>query len=198
MQSMWPARSPPPQGLLRGVVAFVALWCLAGCRSGVHGAGGPDGQYDSAADGCSVVLFTSAQPCGGTVNGSGTAPNGMFTAASIQVNLGSTDNRYRLKLLITDASGQSTLALEFPPSLQDGGSEIFFGAHQATASFYWGTCNVIPTTATVTLTSGDDPDTAFAAMSGMVSGTYSLTSNGFSLSGSFQTSYCRFDSPLNG
>ena len=122
----------------------------------------------------------------------------MFTAASIQANLGSSDNRYRLRLLITDASGQSTLTLEFPPSQLDGGAAVYFGAHQATASFYTGTCDVTPTTATVTLTSGDDPDTAFAAMSGMVSGMYSLTSDGFSLSGSFHTPYCRFVSPSNG
>jgi hypothetical protein len=51
------------------------------------------------------------------------------------------------------------------------------------------------TAAEVQITSADDPNTAISAQTGAVGGTFSLITGGFSLSGSFQTPYCRFVSP---
>jgi hypothetical protein len=122
-------------------------------------------------------------------------PSGTFSGASIEADLGSTGSPYRLTLIITDTDAQATLILRFRP-LQDGGSEVFIGTHQANATLESApSCNMVQATGEVQITSADDPSTAFGAQSGAVAGTFSLTGGGFSLSGSFQTPYCRFVSP---
>jgi len=146
-------------------------------------------------DACGPFLFKTAQPCGGTVVGSGSAPTGAFAAKSIQADLGSSDSPYRLTLVITDSAGEATVVLKLRP-MQDGGTEVFFGDHEVEASFYSApTCATILTTARVQVTSGDDPEAAFAAQKGALTGGFSLTAGGFSVSGTFQTPYCRFVSP---
>lgn len=174
--------------------ALVVLVCATSCKSGVHGAGGPDGQF-MGADACATT-FTVAQPCGGTVQGSGDTPSGKFTAGSIQARLGDSSLAYRLTLVITDVSGQATMSIQFR-SDQDAGAVIFRGPHQASGRFSSAqTCTATAIAATVEITSGDAPDTAVAAQSGTVGGTFSVTDGGFSVSGSFQTPYCGFDTPF--
>jgi hypothetical protein len=165
-----------------------------GCKSTTQGMGGPDGNQDTS-DACSPLSFRPAQPCGGSVTGSGAVPTGTFSAAEIEAQLGSQGSPYRLTLFVNDASVAATIVLQMP-LLQDGGTEIFFGDHDATAWFYsLPTCTMISTTGSITITSGDDPDTAFGRASGTVAGTFSLSAAGFSVTGSFQTPYCRFVSP---
>jgi hypothetical protein len=156
--------------------------------------GGPDGKQDTN-DACSPLLFKSAQPCGGSVQGSGTVPTGTFSAAAIEADLGSQGSPYRLTLFINDAGVEATIVLQMP-LLQDGGSEVFFGGHEVTAWFYSApTCTMVSTTGSIQITSGDDPDAAFGTASGAIAGTFSLSNAGFSVTGSFETPYCRFVSP---
>src|SRR2546430_1520321 len=140
---------------------LVALVCSPACRSGIHAAGGPDGQFVGA-DACASNI-TIARACGGTVEGSGGTPSGTFSARSIQAKLGDSSLSYRLTLLITDASGQATISLQFR-SDQDAGAVIFRGPHQASGWFYSASaCSATPIAGTVEITSGDAPDSAFAA-----------------------------------
>lgn len=177
-----------------GLGAVIALVASAGCKSGTQGMGGPDGKQDTS-DSCSPLSFRPAQPCGGSVQGSGAVPTGTFSATEIEAHLGSQGSPQRLTLFINDATVDATIVLQMP-LLQDGGSEIFFGDHEATARFYsLPTCTMISTTGRIGITSGDDPDTAFGMASGTVAGTFSLSADGFSVTGSFQTPYCRFVSP---
>ena len=138
--------------------------------------------------------FLPLRTCGGTVQGVGTSPGGEFSAASVYVavHCGS------IFVDIYDARGLSRVELEIwapqTGALGPTPVAIFFVGPPKGAPF--------STTGTVEITAltdprppedaGVSPANGDAMPWGMLEGSFVLTSDGLSITGSFASPYCQF------
>jgi len=175
-----------------------ALSCVvAGSLGGVGCKSTPDTGKDHV-DGSACVLQGSFHgACGGTVSATGATPWGAFAASDIHVALSSTCGaagveRYLGYLEIAYGGAGDFVRLTLPPP-GDGGAAGLLGSHAVSVTIVApSVCVTTTTSGVVDVTAGDDPATAFAAQSGTVTGTFQLGNDGFSVSGSFASPYCRF------
>ena len=161
------------------------------------GGGGPGASSGSGAGGAGdasappVTVF-SRPPCGGTVDATGTTPDGPFVAASIWA-------RYDfctggdLYAVLRDASDRPLQLVSRLPPPPDGGTEIVPQTVAVAATLVPADGSAATTTTgKLTIVSANVPWTADGAAGGLTA-TFDLTNDGFSLAGSFSSPYCWVD-----
>jgi hypothetical protein len=177
------------------ILTSAACLALVGCSSSSNGLRSDAGGCPQAtvADG-SQPLFL--QSCGGTATATGTSPLGAFAAAAIGVSY----HCGTIYLELPDETGYARLTLSFPYA---GGIP---GERTATVTFQGPPRGdvLVQTTGSITITAisapfpgfdaGVPPSDAGAALSGMIEGTFSVGSSCLSISGSFASHYCSYDS----
>jgi hypothetical protein len=183
--------------LLLGVVA---VW--AACGHGgwpATGDGGAD-QRDTLVEGVGEPQVdrmdartdppTEPQGCGGTVSASGGSPLGTFTGSSVEVSVVFVCRR--LNVVIVDGTTGRRLAFALLPASDGGGG--FFGGSQTVTAVLTDPSGVSRTSsATVDVTMADDPFTGHSVdvqPAGQIDAMFSLSQDGFSITGSFATPYC--------
>jgi hypothetical protein len=129
--------------------------------------------------------------CGGTVSSTGTTPLGAFGATDVSLEVGFICRS--VSVLLTDKAAGTYVVFSLVPS-SDGGAFSFLGQHRrdATASRIQGG-PVFPTKAMVDVTVSDDPFTGSAPdahPTGRLEATFTLSQDGFALTGSFSSPYC--------
>ncbi|HEY7370742.1 MAG TPA: hypothetical protein VIF57_01095 [Polyangia bacterium] len=158
--------------------------------SGASSGSGAGGAGDAAA---STVSTPDRPPCGGTVETTGTTPAGPFTASTVWAEYYPCG--IDITLWIHDGSAFA-LQLVARVQLADGGANLETEAVAAKAKLFalapstgdW------TTSGTLTITSANNPynyDYDAGTRPG-IAGTFALSDDGFSLSGSFSTPYCAF------
>lgn len=129
--------------------------------------------------------------CGGAVGSAGTTPLGSFGATDVSLEVVFICRA--VTVVITDKSSGTYLVFSLVPS-SDGGSFSFLGQQRrdATVSSIQGG-PVFPTKVMVDVTVSDDPFTgsvADAHPTGRLEATFTLSQDGFALTGSFSSPYC--------
>jgi hypothetical protein len=148
---------------------------------------------DVAADSSTRHPFLPLQTCGGSIQASGTSPAGEFVAGSVHVAVSL--HCGGVKVVLYDLGGSSRIELDNPLAT-DGGVGSLLGK-RTVDTFFTGPPTFVAqlTSAVIEVTGADDPLTGADAGIpwGMIHGTFALTNDGFSLSGSFESPYCVFD-----
>ena len=160
--------------------------------SGAASGSGSTGAGDDAA--APIVTAPERPPCGGTVEATGTTPAGTFTASTIWAQYYPCG--IDVSFSIRDAGGLS-LQLRSRVRLADGGADLAMETDTANATLTAPapSPSTWMTSGTVTIASGNNPgryDYDAGTRPG-ITGTFALTDDGFSLSGSFSTPYCWLD-----
>jgi hypothetical protein len=159
-------------------VVFVTA-VAAGCSSG-----GSKNQ----SDGPTVTL--SPAPCGGTVTATGTTPAGAFEGTLMSTMYDGCSNG--VGVWIGDTTNGLLFTFSAPYQTTDGGAPIVPG--DATAR---GELDRVQPPTVLARTSGTVSVTAAdflpgdAALGGQVSGSFQFSQDGFALSGTFSSPYCR-------
>jgi hypothetical protein len=140
-----------------------------------------------------------APSCGGTSQVTGDTPGGLFSSDTAYAFVDEATCYRPGSIGVQISNAAYTLTLAFSIDLQTGASsDSLLGPNTVTASVSMPTLpqhGYATTQGTVILVVAADPLAAIAnpdgAVTGMVSGTVSFMQDGFSLSGSFQSPYCR-------
>ena len=173
--------------------------CLAAVTLLAAGCGGKSHPSDAAAD-------RPGANCGGTIDVSGTSPEGPFTATSVyaQVSINSSSCRQGLVFIVGDAVTSSAFTFTLRIDTVDGGAPVPLGKTSATVAFS-GRSNTdaglfqATTTAIVDVTAADSPpfgrcEQAFgdpiALGTGNVAMTVTMTQDGFAMTGTLSTPFC--------
>ena len=174
---------------------------LFSCRSSPPAA--QDGSRDQAAEQIAAVTdgpregdggavldgSIEARACGGTVTAIGNAPAGRFGGTDVHLRVVFVCRR--VDVTITDLGTGAVLAFSMRPSV-DGGALSLVGSQTVTATYVAGGSS-ITTPAAVNVTVADDPFGAGptdAAPAGHMEASFTLSQDGFSISGSFSSPYC--------
>jgi hypothetical protein len=189
------------RGAVLAVLVVVASLAAPGCGvrsldpapttgSGAASGSGTGGTGDAAV---SIVSTPDRPPCAGSVETTGTTPADPFAASTIWAEYYPCG--IDVTLWIHDA-GAFALQLVARVQVADGGADLEPGAVTAKARLFalapssgdWST------SATLTITSANNPYgyDYDAGTRPAMAGTFALTDDGFSLSGSFSTPYCAF------
>jgi hypothetical protein len=144
--------------------------------------------------------------CGGTINVSGTSPEGPFTATSVfvQVSIYSSTCNQGLEFIVGDAATGSAFIFQLRVDSADGGAPIRLGKTSATTQFSGRSNNdaglfQATTTAMVDITAADSPPFATCEQAvgdpidlgtGNVALTLMMTQDGFAMTGTLSTPFC--------
>ena len=175
-----------------GIRLFLAA-LLLGCSSS------PQSQTDGGSDsvdaphevGVEIGVDASieARTCGGSVTSSGSTPAGAFGGTNVYLRVVFVCRR--VEVTIVDQATGASLAFSLSPST-DGGTPSLLGSQTVPSTFTGGGPNVT-TSALVNVTMADDPFDAGATSAppaGELAATFTLSPDGFSVSGSFSSPYC--------
>lgn len=180
------------------VASFVAPGCgvrpldpAPATGSGAASGSGSGGAGDAAGP---IVTAPERPPCGGTVEATGTTPAGTFTASTIWAKYYPCG--VDITLVVRDTGGLS-LQLVSRVQLADGGADLVVQTDMAKVklSAPAPSSSTWTTSGAITISSGNNPglyDYDAGTRPG-VAGTFTLNTDGFSLSGSFSTPYCWLD-----
>jgi hypothetical protein len=173
--------------------------CLASVVAVAVGCGGKSQASDAAVD-------HPGGSCGGTIDVSGTSPEGPFTATSVyaQVSIDSSTCRQGLAFIVGDAATGSAFIFEMRVDTVDGGAPVPPGNTSATVAFSGRSNNdaglfQATTTAIVDVTAADSPPFATCEQAlgdpirlgtGNVAVTITMTQDGFAMSGTLSTPFC--------
>jgi hypothetical protein len=139
-----------------------------------------------AADGGIGVL--SAAPCGGTVNVTGTTPDGHFAGDRIVAfdEQGCTSSGYAVRVEIADDSAGRTLILTIPGALGvDGGATAPVGDVPSTVSL--SDPNAVMSTGAVDVTLDQESN---GPTTGTIEASVAFSTSGYNLTGSFSSPIC--------
>lgn len=173
---------------------LLGLSCAAwtGCRNH-NKATAPSTDGSSPADGGAMT----ANSCGGHVEASGTTPYGSFAVSDVYVTLVEYNCPRRVQILLRGPSmGGRLVTQQLDIGFQvdrAAGKEGLVGRFSTTAIFSQPNQPTITTTVDVEITGADDPfpsGVLDAAVTGAMAGTFALTTDGFSVNGSFGSPYC--------
>jgi hypothetical protein len=164
----------------RGLCAvLLATAAAAGCSSGGS---------KTTHDGSSVTL--SPAPCGGTVTAVGTTPVGSFAGTLVSAMYDGCSNG--VTVLIGDESNGLLFTVSAPYQTTDGGAPIVPGDAAARGELDRADPPaVLARTSGMVAVTAADFLAADATLSGQVSGTFVFSQDGFALSGTFASPYCR-------
>jgi hypothetical protein len=166
-----------------------AMRALAAVLLATAGAAGcSSGGSQNKNDGSTVML--SPAPCGGTVTATGTTPAGSFAGTLVSAMYDDCSNG--VAVFIGDNAGGLIFTFSAPYQTTDGGAPIIPGdaaAHGELDSVQPPTV-LARTSGTVNVTAADYLPTD-AGLSGQVSGSFQFSQDGFGLSGTFSSPYCR-------
>jgi hypothetical protein len=166
----------------------VTRWLFAALLATAAAGGCNGGGSKTNSDGSAVML--SPAPCGGTVTAIGTTPAGAFDGTLVTAMYDGCSNG--VAIWIGDAANGLIFNFSAPYQTTDGGAPIVPGDAAAR-----GELDRANPPSVVARTSGlVDVITADilpgdAALSGQVSGTFVFAQDGFDLSGTFASPYCR-------
>ena len=181
----------PRSSLIRGCLAAVATIAI--------GCGGKSPPSDAAVD-------HPGANCGGTVDVSGTSPEGPFTATSVyaQVSINSSSCRQGFEFFVGDAAAGSAFEFQLRVDTVDGGAPVPMGKTSATVLFS-GRSNTdaglfqATTGATIDITAADSPPFAQCEQAqgdpiklgtGNIAMTIMMTEDGFAMTGTLSTPFC--------
>jgi hypothetical protein len=129
--------------------------------------------------------------CGGVVSATGSTPAGAFAADAV----GATVNPCAgfISVALADDAHIASVVLGIPYPVPDAGTEVPLGDVSVTATLV--SDAFLPsepsTAGTVDVTAADYPEVAGdAGPPGHIAGSFTLAQDGFSLTGTFSTSYC--------
>ena len=166
----------------------VTHWLFAALLATAAAAGCSGGGSKTNGDGSAVML--SPAPCGGTVTASGTTPAGAFDGTLVTAMYDGCSNG--VAIWIGDAA--NGLVFNFSAAYQttDGGAPIVAGDAAARGELDRANPPAVlaRTSGTVDVIAADFLP-AEATLSGQVSGTFVFSQDGFALSGTFASPYCR-------
>lgn len=171
---------------LAGLSALIAA-CSGTPAASNDGAANEVGCPEASGTDASQPLFQNE--CGGTASATGTSPAGEFSAAKVFTDY----HCGTILVVLYDVGGYASLTLSFPYA---GGA---IGDRSATAVFQGPPRGdaLVQTTASMTLTTISDPlqgQDAGSSAWGTIEGHFSVVSSCLSISGSFSSSYCSYDS----
>ena len=177
---------------------FLGLW-LAAVGALAVGCGGKSQSSDGAVD-------HPGANCGGTVDVTGTSPDGPFTATSVyaQVSINSSSCRQGLEFFVGDAATGSAFQFQLRVDTVDGGAPVPLGKTSATVLFsgrYSTDAGLFQATtgATIDITSADPPPFARCEQAlgdpinlgtGNIAMTIMMTQDGFAMTGTLSTPFC--------
>ena len=151
-----------------------------------------DAGSDSPAD--SVNPTSAIQACGGSVTATGTTPAGTFQASEVSARYGACD---AVLVTIGDQLDQLSLSFSIALHIADGGT-VAAGTETVIANLQ---DNRGHTTSTFTteMTSADDVYAREAVDAGLldggiqgrITGNFTLSQDGFAITGTFSTPYCQ-------
>jgi len=176
------------RGSVTGLIVLTALFGACGNEGLARndGGGNETGCPEVSIDGAQSLF---QQSCGGTATATGTSPVGAFSAGLVGVSY----HCGNVVVEVTDASGFARLALVFPFSAgaigERNAAVTFNGPPRGDV--------LVQATGQVTIAAISDPSPTSDAGSsawGMVEGTFSITSDCLSITGSFASPYCAYDS----
>jgi hypothetical protein len=173
--------------------------CLAAVVLLAAGCGGKTQPSDAAVD-------HPGANCGGTVDVSGTSPEGPFTATSVyaEVAINSSTCIQGLEFLVGDAATGSGFLFALRVDSVDGGAPVQLGKTSATVAFSGRSDNdaglfQATTSAIVDVTAADPPPFATCEQAlgdpiklgtGNVAMTIMMTQDGFAMTGTLSTPFC--------
>jgi hypothetical protein len=144
--------------------------------------------------------------CGGTINVSGTSPEGPFTATSVfaLVSINSSTCNQGLEFIVGDAATGSAFMFQLRVDSADGGAPVPLGRTSAAIAFSGRSNNdaglfQATTTAIVDITAVDAPPFATCEQAlgdpidlgtGNVALTITMTQHGFAMTGTLSTPFC--------
>jgi hypothetical protein len=176
---------------LRGCLAAVAI-LVAGC-------GGKSQPSDAAAD-------RPGANCGGTIDVSGTSPEGPFAATSVyaEVSINSSTCNQGLLFIVGDAATGSSFMFRLRVDSGDGGAPVPLGKTSAIVAFAGRSNNdaglfQATTGAILEVTAADAPPFARCEQAlgdpidlgtGNVAMTIMMTQDGFAMTGTLSTPFC--------
>ena len=177
---------------------FLGLW-LAAVGALAVGCGGKSQPSDGAVD-------HPGANCGGTVDVTGTSPDGPFTATSVyaQVSINSSSCRQGLEFFVGDAATGSAFEFQLRVDTVDGGAPVPLGKTSATVLFsgrYSTDAGLFQATtgATIDITAADSPPFARCEQAqgdpiklgtGNIAMTIMMTQDGFAMTGTLSTPFC--------
>jgi hypothetical protein len=152
-------------------------------------AGGCSGGSLTNADGSSTVSLSPA-PCGGTVAATGTTPAGSFDGTLLSTIYDGCMNG--VGVWIGDASSGLVFTVWAPFRTTDGGAPIVPGDAAARGELDRSQppAVIARTSGTMTVTAADFLPSD-ATLGGQVNGSFQFSQDGFALSGTFSSPYCR-------
>jgi hypothetical protein len=137
--------------------------------------------------------FLPLRSCGGSLEVSGTSPAGDFVAGSIYVAM--SVHCGGVRLMIYEMTGSALIELDNPIATDAGAGSLL--GQRTVDAFFTGPPTFVTelTNAAINITAADDPFTGADAGApwGTIQGTFALTSDGLSLTGSFESPYCVYD-----
>jgi hypothetical protein len=144
--------------------------------------------------------------CGGTVDVTGTSPEGPFTGTSVyaQVSINSSSCRQSLEFLVGDAATGSAFEFQLRVDTVDGGAPVPLGKTSAIVAFSGRSNNdaglfQATTGATIDITAADSPPFARCEQAlgdpidlgtGNIAMTIMMTQDGFTMAGTLSTPFC--------
>lgn len=160
----------------------------AGCKA--NSALTVEGGSDGVVQNCPIVSRYKP-PCAGSVTFDGTTPFGQFRPDSITIELPSNCNAQQRTVMDTTISDSHTGDHLYFRFVEGEDGLPFVGDHTVTVEvFSKKACSQRSPAGTLSISEGEPPTAAWAAGAGMLRGTLSLVSDGFSLAGTLQAPYC--------
>jgi hypothetical protein len=173
--------------------------CLAAVATIAAGCGGKSQPSDAAAD-------RPGANCGGTVDVSGSSPEGPFAATSVyaEVSINSSTCNQGLLFIVGDAATGSAFMFRMRVDSADGGAPVPLGKTSAIVAFSGRSNNdaglfQATTGAIVDVTAADAPPFATCEQAlgdpiklgtGNVAMTVTMTQDGFAMTGTLSTPFC--------
>lgn len=173
--------------------------CLAVVVMLAAGCGGNSHPSDAAAD-------RPGANCGGTIDVSGSSPDGPFAATSVyaQVSINSSSCRQGFEFFVGDAATGSAFEFQLRVDSADGGAPVPLGKTSATVLFsgrYSTDAGLFQATtgATIDITAADSPPFARCEQAqgdpiklgtGDIAMTIMMTQDGFAMTGTLSTPFC--------
>jgi hypothetical protein len=173
--------------------------CLVAVAAVAIGCSGKSQPADAAVD-------HPGANCGGTVDVTGTSPEGPFTATAVyaQVSINSSSCRQGFEFFVGDAATGSAFEFQLRVDSADGGAPVPLGKTSATVLFsgrYSTDAGLFQATtgATIDITAADSPPFARCEQAqgdpiklgtGNIAMTIMMTQDGFAMTGTLSTPFC--------